>query len=66
MKTNISVTLDRGLINQLEEVARCEDRSLSAVLRLASRQYLRGFIKPDRNPNAIISAKPTKKTRKAA
>ena len=57
MKTNISVTLDRGLINQLEAVAKQEDRSLSSVLRLAGRQYLRRFNKPET---------PLRKVRKAA
>ena len=46
MKTNICVTLDKGLINQLEQLAKEEDRSLSSILRMAGRQYLDGFIKP--------------------
>lgn len=56
MKTNISVTLDRGLINQLEAVAKQEDRSLSSVLRLAGRQYLRRFNKPETSLRKVRKA----------
>ena len=56
MKTNISVTLDRGLINQLEAVAKQEDRSLSSVLRLAGRQYLRRFNKPETSSRKVRKA----------
>ena len=51
MKTTICVTLDKGLINQLKEVAGIEDRSLSSVLRLAGREFLQGFNKPDHQPD---------------
>jgi metal-responsive CopG/Arc/MetJ family transcriptional regulator len=60
MKTNISVTLDKGLINQLEELAKSEDRSLSSILRIAGRDYLRRFNKPQ------TSFSIAKKTRRAA
>jgi predicted transcriptional regulator len=59
MKTNISITLDKGLINQLEQLAKAEDRSLSYILRLAGRSYLERFNKPEQ-----IETKATK--RKAA
>jgi predicted transcriptional regulator len=59
MKTNISITLDKGLINQLEQLAKAEDRSLSYILRLAGRSYLERFNKPEQ-----IEIKATK--RKAA
>lgn len=50
MKTNISITLDKGLINQLEELAKAEDRSLSYIIRLAGRNYLERFNKPEPKP----------------
>lgn len=46
MKTIVSITLDKGLINRLKEIAKEEDRSLSAVLRIAGREYVAGFNKP--------------------
>ena len=52
MKTNISITLDKGLINQLEELAKAEDRSLSYIIRLAGRNYLERFNKPEPKPAA--------------
>lgn len=52
MKTNISITLDKGLINQLEELAKAEDRSLSYIIRLAGRNYLERFNKPEQKPAA--------------
>lgn len=50
MKTTITVTLDKGLINQLQALAEEEDRSISSILRIAGRRYLAGFIKPERRP----------------
>lgn len=46
MKSTISVALDKGLINQLEELSKAEDRSVSSILRLAGREYLARFNKP--------------------
>jgi predicted transcriptional regulator len=46
MKTIVSIALDKGLLNQLKELAEVEDRPLSAVLRIAGREYLERFNKP--------------------
>ena len=54
MKSTVCITLDKGLINQLEEIAKIEDRSLSSLLRIAGRLYLDRFNKP-------TTSKPAKK-----
>jgi predicted transcriptional regulator len=46
MKTNVSIVLDKGLINRLREQAQTEDRSVSSIIRQASRFYLERFNKP--------------------
>jgi predicted transcriptional regulator len=57
MKTNISITLDKGLINQLEQLAKSEDRSLSYILRLAGRSYLERFNKPEQVESKLTKRK---------
>lgn len=46
MKTVISITIDKGLLNPLQEFADENDLSLSYVLRRAGREFLERFNKP--------------------